>query len=595
MKKTSRALLFAFLSTACAADPTPPAATPPAPSAAAPAPAPSAAPLPAAPAPDADDAAVEAAEKAYVDLLVATAPEGATGLGIHTRDTELDDYTLAGVEASLEKEEAMLASLQQQFAAPHVSISKKVDLELLEHKLAVGVRYEREVRPLERDPQAYLSVLSTLFGMVVREYAPAVDRARAVRERLEKVPAVLAAAKTNLKNPPRIWTEVAIEASHEAPAFLDEVKAFFDASLTDDPVRTARALAGAHAAFADYAKFLEHDLLPRSKGDFAAGRPLFDFLLHEGDFLDENADDILAMGKRVFDETDAQMTALAKKIDPKAKGWPEVTKRLKDKHPTTATLIPDYQAQLARARAFLVQKDVVTFPPDDDCQVRETPPFERATTTASYEGAPPFDPQTRGFFFVTPADSSLSPKGREELLRENYDAEQADTVVHETYPGHHVQISLARRVPSLVRKAGESDLFAEGWALYSEELMNELGYYSDAERLVQLDWTLVRAARILIDVGLHTQGMTFDDAVGILMNRVHLERALAVNEVKRYTSTPTQPLSYLVGREKILALREDLKKRDPNFSLKKFHDDLLSHGTIPLRLVADEMAASAGK
>jgi uncharacterized protein (DUF885 family) len=249
-----------------------------------------------------------------------------------------------------------------------------------------------------------------------------------------------------------------------------------------------------------------------------------------------------------------------------------------------------------RARAFLVQKDVVSFPPDDDCELMETPPFQRSTVTAAYEGAPPFDTKTtKGFFFVTPVDATMKAKARDELLREDYDAEQADTVVHETYPGHHVQISLARRVPSLVRKAGESDLFAEGWALYSEELMNELGYYSDAERLVQLDWTLVRAARILIDVGLHTQGMTFDDAVGILMNRVHLERALAVNEVKRYTSTPTQPLSYLVGREKILALREDLKKRDPNFSLKKFHDDLLSHGTIPLRLVADEMAASAGK
>jgi uncharacterized protein (DUF885 family) len=224
----------------------------------------------------------------------------------------------------------------------------------------------------------------------------------------------------------------------------------------------------------------------------------------------------------------------------------------------------------------------------------ETPPFERATTTAAYEGAPPFDPQTRGFFFVTPADSSLTPKGREELLRENYDASQADTVVHEAYPGHHLQISLARRGSSVIRKAGESDLFAEGWALYSEELMFELGYYSDEERLVQLDWTLVRAARILIDVGLHTQGMTFDQAVAILTDRVHLERALALNEVKRYSSSPTQPLSYLVGREKILALRDALKQRDPNFSLKRFHDGLLSHGTIPLKLVADEMLAATG-
>jgi uncharacterized protein (DUF885 family) len=591
--KTSRALLFALLATACGS-PTPAAAPapPPAPPSAAspPAPAPSAAPSPAA---NEDDPAVDDAERAYLDLRVALSPESATGLGLHTRDAELDDYTLAGFEDGLKRREAMLAALQTRFRAPHVSLAKKIDLELVEHHLEVSLRSDRDTKPLVRNPEEYLRPLNTLFFMIARDYAPAEERARAVRERLEKVPAMIAAAKANLDNPPRIWTEVAIESAREAPAFFDQIRGFLASSLKDDPARTARSVAAAQAAFADYTKFLEHDLLPRSQGDFAAGRPLFDFLLHEGDFLDENADDILALGKRVFGETDAQMTALAKKIDPAAKGWPEVTRRLKDKHPTPAQLIPDYRTQLARARAFLVQKDVVSFPPDDDCVVAETPPFERATQTADYEGAPPFDPQTKGMFFVTPADSSLSPKAREELLRENYDAGQADTVVHETYPGHHLQLSFARRNPSLVRKASETDLFAEGWALYCEELMFELGYYTDEERLVQLDWTLVRAARILIDVGLHTQGMTFEQAVSILTDKVHLERTLALNEVKRYTSTPTQPLSYLVGRENVLALRSEYQKRDPAFSLKKFHDALLSHGTIPLKLVAEEMLAGA--
>jgi uncharacterized protein (DUF885 family) len=583
----SYAPLFAVVLVACASAPPPP---PPPPAAPAIAPAPAAPPAPA-PRADADDAAVDDAGHAYLDLLVSLSPETATKLGLHSRDSELDDYTLEGELAGFKRQEAMLASLQARFAAPHVSLAKKVDLELLEHKLSVGVRYERETNPLVRSPQWYLSPLGALFMMIAREYAPPADRARGVRDRLEKIPGILDLAKKNLQNPPRVWTEVAIQSAREAPAFLDQVGEFLKTSLTDDAPRTARALAAARAAFAGYATFMEHDLLPRSHGDFAAGRPLFDFLLHESDFLDENADDVLAIGKRVFAETDAKMTALAKKIDPKASGWPEVTRRLKDKHPTGATLIPDYRAQLDRARAFLVKNDVVSFPPGDDCQVIETPPFERATTTAAYEGAPPFDPQTRGFFFVTPADASLTPKGREELLRENYDADQADTVVHETYPGHHLQLSLARRNPSVVRKLGESDLFAEGWALYSEELMFELGYYRDEERLVQLDWTLVRAARILIDVGLHTQGMSFDEAVAILTDKVHLERELALNEVRRYASTPTQPLSYLVGREKIFELRGELEKRDPHFSLKRFHDDLLSHGTIPLKLVAEEMLA----
>jgi uncharacterized protein (DUF885 family) len=275
-----------------------------------------------------------------------------------------------------------------------------------------------------------------------------------------------------------------------------------------------------------------------------------------------------------------------------------VTRKLKAHHPTADELIPSYRREVARARQFLVDKDVVPFPPGDDCQVLETPPFLRSTTTASYEPAPAFDPQTRGFFFVTPIEATATAKQREEMLRENDHGDQIDTVVHETYPGHHLQLSFARGNSSLVRKIVDAkraalvgaDIFAEGWGLYAEALMGELGYYTDEERLMQLEWTLVRAARVMIDVGLHTRGMTYADAVNMLTNEVHLEHALAVNEVKRYTMTPTQPLSYLIGRERILAMRERFKEKAGSaFSLKAFHTAVLSHGTIAPGLVEREM------
>jgi uncharacterized protein (DUF885 family) len=238
----------------------------------------------------------------------------------------------------------------------------------------------------------------------------------------------------------------------------------------------------------------------------------------------------------------------------------------------------------------------VPFPPGDDCQVAETPPFLRSTTTASYEPSPPLDAVTRGYFYVTPVDPGMTRDQREQLLRENDHADQVDTVVHETYPGHHLQLSFARSHPSLIRKmidakraaaVGQS-VFAEGWGLYSEELMSELGYYTDEERLMQLEWTLVRAARVMIDVGLHTRGMTFDEAVKVLTDRVHLERELALSEIKRYTMTPAQPLSYLIGRERFVAMRERFKQRG-SFSLKAFHAEVLSHGTIAPGLVEREI------
>ena len=189
-------------------------------------------------------------------------------------------------------------------------------------------------------------------------------------------------------------------------------------------------------------------------------------------------------------------------------------------------------------------------------------------------------------------DPKLSAKKQEEMLRENDHGDIVDTAVHEAYPGHHLQLSFAAKNTSKIRKAYDAAIFSEGWALYSEELMAELGYYTPEERLMQLEWTLVRAARIVLDVGLHTKGMSFDEAVRFLTDKVHLEHELAVSEVKRYTMTPTQPLAYLTGRQAIFGLRERYKSREKEkFSLKRFHAELLTRGTIPPGLLARELFA----
>jgi uncharacterized protein (DUF885 family) len=215
----------------------------------------------------------------------------------------------------------------------------------------------------------------------------------------------------------------------------------------------------------------------------------------------------------------------------------------------------------------------------------------RSTISAAYDQPPPFDAKvTKGFFFVTPVDKTLSKAKQEEMLRENDWADVVDTSVHEAYPGHHLQLSFARLHGSTIRKALDHAIFSEGWALYSEELMSELGYYDDAQRLIQLEWALVRAARIVIDVGLHVGSMTFEDAVKVLTDEVHLEKQLALSEVKRYTESPTQPSAYMLGRERILRLRDRVKKRDgAKFSLKAFHADLLSRGTVSPALLEKEM------
>jgi uncharacterized protein (DUF885 family) len=537
-----------------------------------------------------DDAEIARAGQAYIDFVVATSPERATILGIHSRDGDLDDRTLTSFENALAREERMLVDLRARFALPHASRSARTDLEILVHTLATDLRVKRVRRPLENQPDVYEAPLDALFEMTARSYGTAAERAGNVLVRLQKIPVVVQQAKANLKHPPRVFTEVAIERAKGAKVYFDDVRAELVRALPGQEARIDRALGTARAAYADYATFLEKDVLPRSNGSFAAGPELFAFMLKEGFFLEESADEIAALGQRILSQTSDQMTALAKKMDPSAAGWPEVTKRIKQNHPSAPDLRASYRREVERARAFLVAHDVVAFPPGDECDVVDTPPFQRSTITAAYDEPPPFDKETRGLFFVTPVDTTLSAEQQEEMLRENDYGDMVDTAVHETYPGHHLQISFERLYPSAIRKATATSLFEEGWALYSEELMSELGYYTDQERMMQLEWTLVRAARVLIDVGLHTRGMTFDEAVAILTDQVHLEKELALSEVKRYTLEPTQPLSYLVGRELIMKLRDRYRAVEKErFSLKRFHADVLSRGGIVPALLAEEM------
>jgi uncharacterized protein (DUF885 family) len=538
-----------------------------------------------------DDEAIATAGEQYVALFVENHPEDATALGLHKNDGELEDRTIAGHDKATDQEEALLKSFEERFTSPRASASARTDLALLLGALRSEIRQKRIVRPLQRQPDVYVEPLGAIFQMTARDYAPAPERARNILSRLEKIPKTIEAAKQNLLNPPRVWTEIGIDRAGSAKAFLDQQKPFLVAALPGERAKIDATIKTATAAYDDYKKFLQQTILPKSNGGFAAGRELFEYLLKNHYFLDEGADELLAMGKRVYADTNAQMNEVAKRIDPKAKNWSEVTTRLKAKHPTADELLDAYKKEVARARAFLVEKDAVPFPPGDELDVIDTPSFLRSTLTAAYDQPPPFDRQvTKGFFFVTPVDKSLSKKQQEEMLRENDWADIVDTSVHEAYPGHHLQLSFSRRNPSIVRKTLYNAIIVEGWALYSEELMAELSYYDDAQRLIQLEWALVRAARIVIDVGLHVGGMTFEQAVKMLTDEVHLERQLALSEVKRYTESPTQPSAYMVGRQMIFRLRDRAKQRDgAKFSLKAFHADLLSRGTLPPSLLAKEM------
>lgn len=345
-------LLFFFLPAACSPAAAPPASTVAAAPSTTTAPAGSGVSARAAKADENDDAAIAAAGQQYLDLLVEIMPEEATALGLHKNDGLLDDRTIAGFDKAVDREEAMAKALRERFESPRASASAKTDLAMLIGALETDVRRKRVERPLQRQPGVYTEPLEAIFQMTARDYAPAAERARNVVARLEKIPKTVEAAKENLLNPPRIWTEVAIDRAASAKSFLEAQRKFLEGALPQETARVDAALKAAEGAYEDYKTYLQKSVLPRSNGRFSAGRELFELLLKNDYFVDESAAELEAMGRKTFAEISAEMEKVARRIDPKAKGWPEVAKKVKAKHPRpTASSTRTGRRSPARARS----------------------------------------------------------------------------------------------------------------------------------------------------------------------------------------------------------------------------------------------------
>ena len=517
-------------------------------------------------------------------------PVQATSLGIHKYDEQLGDFTADGFRAQSEMAKKYLTELE---AIPMASlpISAQADYRVLQGSLKVALRDIDEIEYWKKTPSLYPDAPTTaVFLMASREYAPLESRLKQIIARMKQIPQVLDAGKRTLSNPPRIWTEIAIESTQGGVDFFESVVPGLAAAVPSVQEALGQESKRAAEAYRDYLAFLKDDLLRRSEGDFRAGKDTFEFYLKNNYLVEESIDQLNAVGRIVFDRTRKQLVDIAKLIDP-SKDWKDVIDAAKQHHPDAASLLEEYRKETARARAFLVKRELVEIPAGEKLQIIETPLFQRSTVPyAQYFSPAPFDKDQTGHFTVTPIDTTKPAAEQAEQLRGHSHGDIVNTVVHEAYPGHHLQFIYANQAESTVKKVLSSSIFSEGWALYSEELLSENGYYTPEERLVQLQWTLVRAARVLIDIGLHTGSMTLDEAVKMLTEEVRLDKPGAIGEVKRYTTSPTQPLSYLMGREVIMRIRAEYKKKQgKKYKLKSFHSELLGYGTIPPTLIESLM------
>jgi uncharacterized protein (DUF885 family) len=347
------------------------------------------------------------------------------------------------------------------------------------------------------------------------------------------------------------------------------------------------AAAAAAEALEGYALWLEKRLRPKARGTFAIGRDAVDAWLKERELLDHDAVSLRAWGAEFYGETEAALNGAA--LEQGHQDWRAAVEALRQDHPSEETLVETYRTEMERSRAAVATAALATVPYGEDLVVEAMPEFQRPTYPyAAYVAAGPFESSRRGRFWVTLPDPGDDEKTRRERLEGHPRAGIAVIACHEGYPGHHLQLTVAADQPSLARKAIRSNLMVEGWGLYVEELMTELGYLdSPATRLLRLKDLLWRAARVTVDVGLATGEMSFDDAVRFMVERPRLEPPNAVAEVRRYTLTPLQPSSYALGRAAILALRD--KARAAGWGMRLFHDRVLGAGSLPPKLLTADL------
>src|SRR5438105_8496586 len=325
----------------------------------------------------------------------------------------------------------------------------------------------------------------------------------------------------------------------------------------------------------------------RAKGSFAIGRDAFDALLREKELLPYDATSLKKWGEELYAETASKLAEAARALGDAE--WRDSLERLRKDHPAEDELVDVYRREMERSREATTTAGLASLPAGESLTVEAMPDFARPTLPyAAYVQPGPFERSRRGRFWVTLPAGDEPQTVKDERLSGHPRKGIAVIACHEGYPGHHLQLSTAADHPSLARKALRSNVAVEGWGLYVEELMTELGFLDSPEtRLLRLKDLLWRAARVIVDVGLATGEMSFDEAVRFMVERARLEQPNAVAEVRRYTLNPLQPSSYALGREAILKLRD--KARGAGWGMRLFHDRLLGAGSLPPKLLAAEL------
>ena len=532
-------------------------------------------------------------------------PLDGVAVGWHQYDgrfTVPDRDTLAAELVRLKRVDAELQTVDPAQLSP----ARRFDRQLLELAVA-NARWGLEwQRAPWRNPMYYVGALDVSIYLK-RNFKPLPERVRDMTAILQRAPDLYRAAREQLDPVlPLPFVQTAIETATGTAGFLEKDVAAFAAGATEPAVRAGFEAANrvAVAETRSFVEWLRRTRLPRADGAFAVGREGYQVMLR-AEFIELAPEDILAVGMRELRAEQERFAAAAAEIDPGGKPI-EVFRSMQAEHPTAANLLPQTRRNLENIRQFLIDRRIVTLPSDVRALVAETLPPFRATSFASMDTPGPFETRaTEAYYYVTPVEADWTPQQAEEWLTAFNDYAVDVTSIHEAYPGHYTQfLALNASRASTLAKVTDSYPFIEGWAHYTEQMMIEQGFGQPANpatatpaervraakyRLEQSDEALLRLCRLCCSIQLHCQGMTVDQATRFFRENCYFEEKPARAEATRGTYDPGY-LYYTLGKLMILKLRRDWQTQEgADFTLQRFHDEVLRHGTPPLPLLRQVM------
>ncbi|MBS0432065.1 MAG: DUF885 domain-containing protein [Proteobacteria bacterium] len=548
-----------------------------------------------------DRAFLQLADRYFDRFYFPTNPSTATSDGIHTYDGKLEDYSRNGIDAevaALKDWESRVSAVNPDGLSEYV----RGDRDLVLDNIRSTLLTLQTIRPWEKNPDTYSSgITASAFTLMERKFAPPETRLRDLISREKQMPAALQAARANLKDPPKIYTQIALEQlpgligffQHDVPSAFADVG---DAALKNQFAESNGAVI---KALGDYQAWLKNEVLPKSNGDFRIGADAFRKKLQYDEMVDLPLDKLVTIDEANMKANQAEFAKVAHELDPK-KTPRQVLAELAADHPPPDKLLDTFRSTFDTLIGFIDSHHIITIPSTVRPTLEETPPFMRAITFASMDTPGPYETKaTTAYFNVTLPEKDWPKQRVDEFMAQFSYPVITSVATHEAYPGHYIQFLWMHKVHDRVRKLLGANTNAEGWAHYCEQMMLDEGlaqYEFPKDRrqqlllkLGQLQDALLRNARFIVGIKLHTGQMTMDQAKEFFVREGYQSPAVGEVETKRGTSDPTY-LYYTLGKLEILKLRADVEKQEgANFNLEKFHDDFMQHGFAPIAIVRREM------